>query len=300
MRGMAPWRQPVQKEQKMSPTESIVYKTTTDARGAEVKLHLQAFAPPGYKRTDGRAAIVFFFGGGWVNGGPDQFYPHCEYFASRGMLAMSAEYRVKDKHGTTPFECVADGKSAVRYIRANAAVLGVDPGRIVAGGGSAGGHVAAGTGTLNGFDTEGEDTTISSVPNAMVLFNPVINCGPAGWGHEQVRQRYREISPAHNVHTGVPPAILCHGTADMTVPFANVEGFQQAMTTAGNRCELVPFEGAGHGFFNYKRGDGTAYTRTVRAAEKFLASLGFLAGEPTIADEEQPPGDPPRSTTAKD
>ena len=64
-----------------------------------------------------RSAIVFFFGGGWVNGTPAQFFPHCKYLASRGMAAISAEYRVQSRHATTPFECVADGKSAIRWIR---------------------------------------------------------------------------------------------------------------------------------------------------------------------------------------
>ena len=73
------------------------------------------------------AAIVFFFGGGWVGGTPKQFFPHCTYLASRGMVAISAEYRVKDRHGVTPLECVLDGKSAVRWVRAHASELGIDP-----------------------------------------------------------------------------------------------------------------------------------------------------------------------------
>ena len=85
---------------------------------------------------------------------------------------MTADYRVSSRHGTQVVHCVADGKSAVRWIRANAKRLGVDAERIAAGGGSAGGHVAACTGVISGLDAPDEDTSLSSVPNAMALFNP--------------------------------------------------------------------------------------------------------------------------------
>ena len=81
-------------------------------------LYIHCFFPAGHDpKTDRKPAMVFFFGGGWVGGSPKQFYPQCEYLADRGMVAMAAEYRVKSRHNTTPFECVMDGKSALRWIR---------------------------------------------------------------------------------------------------------------------------------------------------------------------------------------
>ena len=130
------------------------------------------------KHKDQRPAVVFFFGGGWNGGSPSQFAPHCEYLASRGMVAMTADYRVKSRQGTTPFDCVEDGKSAIRYVRQHAKELGVDPKKIAAGGGSAGGHVAAATGTVRGMDEKNEDSGISSKPDALILFNPVYDNGP--------------------------------------------------------------------------------------------------------------------------
>ena len=100
----------------------------------ELKMHI--FEPPRTTKRSG-AAVVFFFGGGWVGGSPSQFFPQCRYLASRGMVAMSAEYRVRSKHNTTPFEGVRDGKSAVRWVRFHAAEFDVDPSKIVAAGGSA-------------------------------------------------------------------------------------------------------------------------------------------------------------------
>ena len=155
------------------PDRTVQYK-----RVGETDLTLDVFLPPGHKSSDRRPAIVFFFGGGWNGGSPSQFYPHCQYLASRGMVAMSAEYRVKSRHETTPRECVKDGKSALRWIRRHAAELGIDPDKVAAGGGSAGGHVAAATATTKGFNEAGEDLSVSCRPNVLVLFNPVYLNGP--------------------------------------------------------------------------------------------------------------------------
>ncbi|MHC4983107.1 MAG: alpha/beta hydrolase [Planctomycetota bacterium] len=259
----------------------MVYKTAGDAEGQPVDLSLHVFEPEGHRLADGRSAIVFFCGGGWTGGSPEQFYPHCGYLASRGMFATAAAYRVRSVHGATPFECVADGKSAIRYMRGNAEDLGIDPKRIAAGGGSAGGHVAACAGVIAGLDEQGEDLSVSSVPDAMVLFNPVIDTSASGFGGKVIGRRWRNLSPVHHVRPGLPPTIIFHGKADKAVPFVNAEAFAEAMKKAGNRCELLGFDGAGHGFFNFNR-DRAAYNATVRAADEFLASLGFLEGTPAI------------------
>ena len=119
-------------------TKSFIYKKTKQA-----DLELVVHYPSGWKETDKRPAIVFFFGGGWTGGKIEQFEPQASHLASRGMVAVRADYRVKSRHGVTPKECVEDAKSAMRWVRQNAAQLGVDPDRIVAAGGSAGGHIAA-------------------------------------------------------------------------------------------------------------------------------------------------------------
>lgn len=266
----------------MKPDRVITYKEINDA-----KLKLHVFLPDGHSKDDERPAIVFFFGGGWVGGRPDQFFPQCEYLSRRGMVAISAEYRVRKRHGVTPYECVTDGKSAVRWVRKHADKLGIDPKRIAAGGGSAGGHVAACTGVVEGLEQEGEDKDISSRPNAMVLFNPALylaeteelmkRLGPRLEGKDPER-----ISPYHHVDKKEPPTIIFHGKADKTVPIETARTFRDAMEKAGNRCKLVEYKDEGHGFFNYGRGDGKAFYKTMREADKFLTSLGYLKGEPTL------------------
>ncbi len=269
-----------------------VYKTIGDA-----KLNMYLYFPEDHRPGDKRAAVVFFFGGGWRGGSPGQFQRHCQYLASRGMVAMAADYRVLSRHKTKAVKCVADAKSAVRWIRANAERLGVDPNRIAAGGGSAGGHIAACTGTVPDLEEPGEDTSISSVPNALALFNPALVLAPVDGTSplnpdrvsdlkERMGTEPENISPYHHVKKGSPPAIIFHGTADKTVPFKTAKLFTEAMTKAGNRCELVAFEGEGHGFFNYGRGDGTAYVETVRAMDEFFIDLGFLEGKPTMSKDQ--------------
>lgn len=259
------------------PDEKVVYKIVEDDT-----LRLHVFYPAAHSRATPAPALVFFFGGGWVTGGPEQFYPHAHYFASRDLVAISAEYRVKSRHGTSPFESVEDGKSAIRWIRAHADTLGVDPERIIAGGGSAGGQVAAATGTLEAFDAPGENLSISSRPQALVLFNPVIDNGPEGYGYDRIGDRYPRFSPIHNIDARTPPTILFLGTADQLVPVATATHYQRLMRRAGVRCEIHLYDEQPHGFFNYRDGQNTYYHQTVRAADRFLNTLGYLTGAPTL------------------
>jgi len=234
------------------------------------------------KLTDQRLpAIVFFFGGGWTGGSPAQFEPQSRHLAQRGMVAIVADYRVKSRQNAKPADCVADAKACVRWVRANAPRLGIDPDRIAVGGGSAGGHLAASVATLPGLDTATDDKRVSCRPNALVLFNPGTVMAPfpgldlKGFGAGLDKDKFgcdpTEISPLHHVKKGAPPTIIFHGKADTTVPYATVEKFTEVMKAAGNRCELVGFEGQPHGFFNKAK-----YQETLEAADAFLVSLGYL------------------------
>lgn len=242
--------------------------------GYELSLH--SFSPKGHDpKTDRKPAIIFFFGGGWVGGTPKQFYPQCQYLADRGMVAISAEYRVKSRNETTPFECVKDGKSALRWVRKNASKLGVDPQRIGAGGGSAGGHVAAAVATVPGLNDEEDDTSISCQPDALVLFNPVYDNGPSGFGYAKVKNRYQEISPMHNLKKDMPPTIVFLGEKDKLIPVSTGERFRDGMRKLGNRSELVVYPGQPHGFFN-KGKPGDFFSKTMEETDRFLVSLDWI------------------------
>ncbi|HEX5790867.1 MAG TPA: alpha/beta hydrolase fold domain-containing protein [Luteolibacter sp.] len=250
------------------PDKDIVYK---QPEGKELALHV--FLPEGWKPQDKRPAAVFFFGGGWVGGSARQFYPQCMALRARGMVAISADYRTQGSHRTGPESCVEDGKSAVRWIRTHAAELGIDPNRLAVGGGSAGGHVAAASTFCKGFDAAGENASISTRANALLLFNPVLDNGPdGGWGHAKVKDFWQKISPAHNVNAPVPPVLFMLGTKDNLIPVSTAERFKKTVETAGGRCELKLYENATHGFFN----SAPHSDQTTADMIAFLTAIGWI------------------------
>ena len=272
-----------------------IYKSVDD-----VELKLWVFTPADHEPTDKRPAAVFFFGGGWKGGNPSQFAPHCRYLASRGMVAITADYRVRSRHETLADRCVADAKSAIRYVRDHAKHWGVDPDRIVAGGGSAGGHLAACTATVSELDEPDEDPSISSVPNACVLFNPALLIAPFNdvtLDEQKIADiatrtgvEPRKISPIHNVREGLPPMLVFHGTDDTAVPYRTIQAFRDVYRSAGNSFHLNTHKGQAHGFFNFGRGGlpGEHFTRTIDAMDRFLGDLGYLDGQPTVAVPTSP------------
>jgi acetyl esterase/lipase len=191
--------------------KTFTYKTVGDR---ELKIHIHY--PAGWKASDCRPGIIFFFGGGWTGGKVEQFQPQAEYLAGRGMVAARADYRVKSRDGVTPDKCVEDARSAVRWMRQNAGRLGIDPKKFITSGGSAGGHLAACMMIAKSVEAEGDDLSISTIPQAMVLFNPVLSFEKALLlkrlnGDEQLAKK---ISPTRYLDKNSPPVIILFGTND--------------------------------------------------------------------------------------
>ena len=244
-----------------------VYKKVDD-----VELRLHVFAPPDHSAASRRPAIVLFFGGGWRGGTVQQFVPQATHLAARGMVVILVDYRVSARHKTTPFDSMSDAKSAIRWVRSRATDLGIDATRIAAGGGSSGGHIALSAAVISGFETPGEDLAISSRPDALVLFNPPVDTSAiAPFG-----DRGKEGSPLHHLGRNLPPMLILHGKADATVPFSTVEQFCAEARKLENRCELVGYDDAPHGFFNRRIADGKWANATLMEADRFLTSLGYL------------------------
>ena len=223
-------------------------------------------------------AIVFFFGGGWVGGTTEHFQMQAEYLASRGIVAICPDYRTKNSHNVTPFECVKDARTAMRYLKMNGNQLGIDTSKIVAAGGSAGGHLAACTAIIDNINEDSDNLSVSTVPMAMVLFNPVVDTGKLGYGQEKVEGREFEISPVHHITPGIPPTLIMHGKDDTTVPYENVVRFKQVMKQAGNKCVLKGYKKQAHGFFNYNS-NPKYFKKTLQKTEKFLNKYELLRGE---------------------
>ncbi len=254
--------------------ETVVYKK---AGGRELRLFVDK--PADWKATDHRPAIVFFFGGGWVGGTPEQFRRQSEYLAGRGMVGLRVEYRTLPRGDSgPPTVCCEDAKSAMRYVRARATELGIDPDRIAAAGGSAGGHLAAFTALVPGLDDPADDLKVSCKPEALVPFNPVFNNGPGQWGYRRVGDRYREFSPAHNISKDAPPILVFLGDQDKLIPVSVLDDFQVKLRKVGVRCDAHVYPGVGHGFFNRD----PYLSLTLIEADKFLASLGWIQGPPTL------------------
>lgn len=249
----------------------IQYKTV-----GPFSLDAHIFFPDKHKTGQRLPAIVLFHGGSWYQGKPEWIFGSCKRYASLGIVAIAIEYRLYDRHGVTPLECVSDAKTALRWIRHNAALLGIDSNKVVASGFSSGGHLVACTAMVNILDEPGEDTTISAAPNAMIFSSSCFDPTLDPWFVKQVEQHFppQSVSPNHNVRAGFPPSLVIHGTEDKMCPFWTAEQFAESMKKAGNRCELYRLQGATHFYFFEKKYRDDA----IQVEEKFLASLGFLSG----------------------
>ncbi|HKE28916.1 MAG TPA: alpha/beta hydrolase [Bryobacteraceae bacterium] len=255
-----------------------VYKSTPQG---ELKIHL--YFPPDWKAADRRPAFVLFFGGGFVTGSPSQFTTTAEYFSRRGLVAASAEYRIGNVHHTPPARCAEDARSAIRWLRMNARHLGIDAGRVLAGGGSAGGTIAAFAAYNTAYEPEGEDASVSAKPDALVLYNPAL--GFDELDRVPPDQRKTAEGPIGifirnwTVTKGGPPAILFYGTEDALE--AGGRRFVRNLLAAGTRAELYTAAGQGHGFFNDRPGSPW-HALVVRQSDFFLKSLGYVNGEPAV------------------
>ncbi len=261
------------------PTQSVVYKVAAagpNAKGkgpSELKLHI--FEPPGARPNQSRPAMVFFAGGDWKSGSVEQFYPQCDHLASRGIVAIAAEYRMGDQHGVTPAESVADGKTAMRWIRSRARQLGVNPDRIAAAGGAAGAQIAAATSDKESkFNEPREDTSVSAIPNALVLFDPFVGDAPnVGQGGEP-GNRFNALNPMLAIRHGMPPTLVMIGASGDSAAADTARKFQQRMDGLGSISRLKIFENAGPEFYNSDQPE--SYQASLAAMDTFLESIGYL------------------------
>lgn len=256
-------------------TREEIYKTAGD-----ISLRLWIMSPPGHKDTDSRAAVVFFHGGGWLSGSHTQFERQARLLTSLGMVSVLVEYRVLGRNGTLVEVAIEDAKSAIRWVRSSARRLGIDPLRIGAAGGSAGGHLAAAAALVPGFNALDDPEGVSSVPNALVLFNPALIIAPLPGVFQppeslssRVGVEFAEICPFYHLKATPPPTLIMHGTEDLIVPFISVRVYCIRAQFLGGDCTLIPYEGAHHTFFN----QDPYYETTAANMVDFLDQLGWLS-----------------------
>lgn len=206
-------------------------------------------------------AVVYVHGGGWragdkveVLGGPEPVA-----LTARGYLVASVNYRLAPQY-KFPAQ-IEDVKCAVRFLRANAGPLGLDPARIGAIGGSAGGHLAALLGLTDasaGFDQGDYPDQSSRVQAVVDLFAPTdltyiasytpITFGVFGADPAQVVPVMARASPITYVGPANPPFLIMHGDQDHTIPLSQSLALFDRLRSAGSLVSMVTVRNAAHGF----------------------------------------------------
>jgi|SRR6056297_95238 len=248
--------------------KSVEYKALDDT--TNLAIHL--VYPENYHSKREWPIIIFYHGGGWTGGTWKQFLPQARYFSNLGFMVALPEYRLKETHGSTPFESLQDAKSAFRFLRVRAGDFNIDTTRIILSGGSAGGHLAAALTLVDGFNDPNDNMFVSTKGNLLVLFNPVLDNGPGGYGYERIGDAYRQFSPFHQPKDGTPPTLILLGTDDDLIPVSRMEDFCSQLQSADITCRLKIYDGVSHGFFNKE----PYLNRTILDMEQFLSDHGFI------------------------
>lgn len=254
------------------PGKPYVYK-----QSAGKPRQMEIYFPPNHDPAKAKVpGLILFHGGGWSGGTLAQFRTACAYFASRGLVCATAEYQMLSaKEGqqlpqgeTRKRVCITDAKSAIRWFKQHAGELGIDPQRIITGGGSAGGHVSVLATTNPGLNDPADPKDFDTRVAAYLLFNPAFALDDSNDAEVDV-QRYLKPEFA--------PAIVFFGVADNWK--AGWDIAHAKLNTLGNSTtDLQLAAGQAHGFFN----KDPWRTVTLIAADRFLVKLGLLAGEPTL------------------
>ncbi len=252
--------------------KSYIYKTS-----AGVERRMEIFFPPQHDPTKAKVpGLILFHGGGWTGGSLNQFRVACAYFASRGLVCATAEYQMLAKPAIKDLPpgqshkrvCVTDAKSAIRWFKQNASQLGLDPTRIITGGGSAGGHISA-LATLNpGLNDPADQTDIDTRVVAYLWFNPAFSPDDSA---------DPEIDILTQLKADLPPAIVFFGDQD-TWKKGWDTAHQRWLQLGTQSIQLQLAIGQAHSFFN----KDPWQTLTLLAADQFLVEQGLLQGPATL------------------
>jgi acetyl esterase/lipase len=255
------------------PGKRFVYK-----QSGGTPQELEVYFPSDWEPAKNKApGVILFHGGGWSGGNLEQFRHACKYLAGRGLVAATANYRMlrKDEPGKLPPSeskkrvCITDAKSAIRWMKQHAAELGVDPQRIITGGGSAGGHVAVLATNNPGLNDPGDPKEFDTSVVAYLLFNPAFH---------ETDSADAEVDALKHLKPALPPAIFFFGTQDTWKRGADAV-LEQLKKNGATNFELWTAEGQAHGFFNKPPWQDV----TLAEADRFLVAHGLLTGPGTLA-----------------
>ncbi len=247
----------------------------------ETDLVMEVYFPPDHDPETAKVpGLILFHGGGWSGGSRDQFKFACAYFAGRGLVCATAEYRMHGR-GKVPKSpkgvsrkkiCVIDAKSAIRWFKEHAAELGLDPERVIAGGGSAGGHISA-LATMNADINDPSDNIGTNTGVVAYLwFNPAFSA------NDKV---HPELTVLQNLKAEQPPTIAFFGDDDKWIEGWNAT-HEKWKSLGTETIELWMAPGQEHAFFNKE----PWRTVTLIAADDFLVRHGLLEGKATLEKPE--------------
>ena len=241
--------------------------------GAHRKEKLDLYFPSGPKRLD-RPAVVFIHGGGFT-GGDKAEYRSASVSADlcrAGYVVVSCNYVLgpKDKPGVWP-QNIADCRNAVRWVRAHAKELGVNPDKIAVAGGSAGGYLALMVGLSDDKTGPGGDPAAkhSAKVSAVIDMYGVVNFSKHGKGIVPGTSPAEQAAylPESQCDAQDPAVLILHGTADSTVDIAQSDDMATALRSAKTPYEYIVVEGAPHTFDLHPKGKGWKRTGVVAGAE---------------------------------
>jgi acetyl esterase/lipase len=212
-------------------------------------MRLFVVKPTGWKASDRRPGLMFFFGGGWTTGTAANSVGWAKHAAQLGFVGIAPDYRTKGRHDTSPLASVADARAALHWVQAHAAELGLDPKKIVVGGNSAGGHVALWTAiTPNPPGSAAAEAPLHK-PAALFITSAVSDTSTeTGYTPKRFGADTLALSPVHQLDATMPPVLAFHGDADKTVPLAQSLALRDKLIANGNTCELHIVPGGGHNY----------------------------------------------------
>jgi acetyl esterase len=252
-----------------------------------IRLTAHVFRPSQTSTGNRAPAILLFHGGGWVAGSPEWVYEAALRYAQYGAVAIAVEYRLCDQKSMTPLDSRADARDVLRWIRSNAADLGIDPDRIAAYGVSAGGQLAAALATI-----DDHQHPATPVPAALVMISPAVSVTHDGWFQRLLLDKApaADLSPDEHINKRLPPTIIFHGISDTLVPIAGVRRYCERAKLQGSDCEIVEYANVGHLFtrkLDSQESDFDPDPNDVADShlkgDSFLATHGFLPKYPSSA-----------------
>jgi len=267
----------------LTTTDDVLYDSpTSGGREVPLKLDLQVPQTPGAKPL-----VVYLTGGGFASANKSGNLEQRTYVAEQGYAVASIEYRTV-QNGATYKETVADVKSAIRYLRANAAKYGIDPGKVAVWGQSAGGYLAAMTGVTNGlaqFEGTGNPGQSSTVQAVVDQFGPA-DISKVAADYDVAAQQANYVAgnslaqfvfgpgtklsvedeptvsaasnPASYVSASNPPFVLLHGSADQLVSPSQTLNLHNALRAKGVDSTRYVVQGGNHGDMTFMGGDPNA------------------------------------------